>query len=406
MSSLSVMKIIDEICEISKDETGAIARLPFSDSWMGAQMYLKTLFEKLGLYAFFDCAGNLHGRTGSSMGTVGDTIMTGSHVDTVKNAGKFDGLYGVVGGALAISRLCKRYGMPNKILEVIAFSEEEGSRFPYNFFGSKALIGDVEWDEVVILKDELGISIVEALLSKGFVFTPKCAKRSDIKAFVELHVEQGGMLAAHNMEIGVVAGIVGYRKFSIEIFGEANHAGTTPMCYRKDAGFCASQIISEIIKRARDSGNTLVSTIGQIEFQPNLTCVIPEYAKFSLDMRHSDKSALDRFQNEVINVIVDITTKEGTTFSFQEILNTAPVSMDKNIMDVIKKACISQRLAHMKIQSGAAHDSQILSRVTSVGMIFVPSKDGISHSPKEFTEATQLERGVSILEETLHKLAY
>jgi len=402
MADLDISKIIDEICELSKDEKGEITRFPFSDPWLRAQMYLKELFEKSGFDTYFDCAGNLHGR----MGAPGDTILTGSHADTVRNGGKYDGLYGVVAAAAAVSRLYKKHGMPKKALEVVAFSEEEGTRFPFNFWGSKALIGDIEWKKIKNLKDKEGISIVEALENQGFSYSEGCAKKDDIKAFVEIHIEQGGVLEAKNMEIGVVTGIVGYKKFNVEILGEANHAGTTPMGFRKDAGFCAGLIVSELIKKAREQGDPLVATIGQIEFRPNLANVVPAYAQFSLDMRHTDGDALNRFQEEALEIIKKITSIEKCTFNFTAIFDDKPVYMDKNIMDVITEACENQGVKHMKIHSGAGHDSQILARIAPVGMVFVPSKNGVSHNPREFTEPELLEKGACVLEETLYKLAY
>jgi len=402
MANSEVSRIIDEICEISKDEAGAITRIPFTEPWMRAQMYLKELFEKFGFETFFDCAGNLHGRVGSGS----DTIMTGSHADSVRNGGRYDGLYCVVASALAVSNLYKKHGMPKTAIEVIAFSEEEGSRFPFNFWGSKTVVGDVDWKVAAQLRDKDGISMDEALKANGFSYTQDCAKRGDVKAFVEIHIEQGGVLEANDMEIGVVTGIVGYRKFNVEIFGEANHAGTTPMPYRKDAALSASLIISEIIKRAKEYGEPQVLTVGQIEFKPNLSNVVPGYAQFSVDIRNTDADTLNRLQADILDVIKKITEETKTAFEFKEIFNDPPIPMDDGIMEIITAACENQSVKHMKIHSGAGHDSQIMSRIAPVGMIFVPSKNGVSHNPEEFTEVSQLEKGVEILEETLYKLAY
>ena len=402
MNNLEVAKIIDEICEISKDEAGTITRFPFTKPWMEAQTYLKKFFEELGFETFFDGAGNLHGRIGAS----GNTILTGSHVDTVRDGGKYDGLYGVVGGALAVAKLYQKYGMPKTALEVIAFAEEEGTRFPYDFWGSKAIVGDIDWKKTATLQDKDGISLSEALDASGFSYTQDCAKRDDIRAFVELHVEQGQVLDANQLEIGVVTSIVGHKKFHLEIFGKANHAGTTPMAYRKDAGFSAAKIISEATGLARAYGEPLVFTVGEIEFKPSLSSVIPGYAKLSLDMRHTDGETLNRFQEEVLGIIEKVTSGEHTTFEFNTVFDDPPTPMDANIMGIIKKACEEQGVTHMKIHSGAGHDSQVMSRIAPVGMIFVPSKNGVSHNPREFTKPELLEKGVEILARTLHKLAY
>ena len=402
MNKLEVAKIIDEVCEISKDEAGTITRYPFTKPWMQAQTHLKKLFEELGFETFFDGAGNLHGRIGAA----GDTILTGSHVDTVRDGGKYDGLYGIVGGAMAIAKLYQKHGTPKTALEVVAFAEEEGTRFPYDFWGSRALIGDIDWEGVATLKDEDGISILEALKGNGFSYTQDCAKREDIKAFVELHIEQGQVLDTNHLEIGVVTNIVGHKKFHLEIFGEANHAGTTPMAYRKDAGLSAAQIISEASKLARAYGEPLVFTVGEIEFKPSFSSVVPGYAKLSLDMRHTDGETLNRFQREVLGIIGTVTASNHTTFKCNPVFDDPPTPMDENIVGIIKKACEKQEVSHIKMHSGAAHDTQVMSRIAPVGMIFVPSQNGVSHNPAEYTKPELLEKGVEILAETLYQLAY
>jgi allantoate deiminase len=311
-----------------------------------------------------------------------------------------------VAAALAVSRLQQKHGRPKKALEVIAFSEEEGARFPFNFLGSKALVENIDWAEAGTLKDKNGVSMAQAMAAYGFNYKDNCAKRDDIKAFVEIHIEQGGVLDSENMDIGIVTGIVGYKKFKVELFGEANHAGTTPMSNRKDAGFTAALIISEVIKLAKEYGAPMVATVGQIEFHPALANVVPASAHFTLDMRHTDGELLNRFQLEAAKIIKKIGAENRVTSEFTAIFDDKPVYMDSDIMAIITKVSEKHGVKHMNIHSGAGHDSQILSRIAPVGMIFVPSKGGISHNPNEFTEPEQLELGVSILEDTLHALAY
>ena len=402
MGNYEAARIIDEVCKLSSDTNGVITRFPFTDSWMRAQEFLRNYMLEHGFEVGFDCAGNLHGRIGSSE----KTVLSGSHVDTVRNGGKYDGLYGVVAAVLAVSRLYKKHGTPKHALEVVSFSEEEGSRFPFNFLGSKALIGSVNDSDILDLKDKDGVSMKDAMSKYGFEFKTGCAKRDDIKAFVEIHIEQGGVLESKDMDIGIVTSIVGYKKFRVDVHGEANHAGTTPMPMRKDAGFASALIISEVIKCAKEYGEPLVTTVGQIEFHPGLANVIPQLATFSLDMRHTDGNVLDRFQNEVSGIISKICAENNVSYEFKPIFNDNPVPMDKDITAMIAKVCDLRGLRSMEIHSGAGHDSQILSKVTPVGMIFVPSKDGISHNPNEHTDADKLELGVEVLEDVLYKLAY
>src|SRR5690606_17334305 len=199
------------------------------------------------------------------------------------NAGYYDGQLGIVAAFLAIKYLKEKYGQPLRNIEVISMAEEEGSRFPYAFWGSKNVVGTAKREDVENIKDADGVSFVDAMRECGFDFREENKGiREDIKAFVEMHNEQGGVLEAEKKSVGVVTSIVGQRRFNVEIGGQANHAGTTPMGYRKDAVFAASQMIYEIITEAKKYGDPLVTTVGQIEVIPNVVNVVPGKALFTM----------------------------------------------------------------------------------------------------------------------------
>jgi len=333
--------------------------------------------------------------------------MTGSHVDTVKNGGLYDGQFGIIAGILAIQYLKKKYGQPRRSLEVVSMAEEEGSRFPYVFWGSKNILGIAKREDVENITDFDGISFVEAMSKAGFSFRPEGQPvRQDIKAFIETHVEQGGVLEREQKSVGIVENIVGQRRFTIEIDGEANHAGTTPMGYRHDAFYAASRIACRIIESAKQHGDPLVATIGKIELTPNTVNVVPGKALFTLDIRHTQKQALQDFTEEIMTIMSEIGKEIGVKIKSDMWMDADPVPMDPGVVQVLERQCRKQGLSYRMMHSGAGHDSQILAQAFPTAMLFVPSHNGISHSPLEYTEPMDIGEGVRALAGALYELAY
>ncbi|MGE8206639.1 allantoate deiminase [Heyndrickxia sp. NPDC080065] len=388
-----------------KDPEGGVSRLLYSKEWVEAQHALKDWIENEGLEARFDEIGNLFGTLKGK--NTAETILTGSHVDTVKNGGKYDGQYGIVAGILAIKYLKETYGQPLRNIEVVSMAEEEGSRFPYTFWGSKNIVGLAKREEVETISDFEGVPFVEAMKESGFGFRDEDkAPRNDIKAFVEIHVEQGNVLEIEKKSVGVVHSIVGQRRFTIEITGEANHAGTTPMGYRKDAVFAASQMIFDIITMAKEIGDPLVATVGKIEAQPNIVNVVPGKAIFTIDVRHTDKEALVSFTEKMSKRMKEISNNHEVETKIDMWMDADPVPMDSNIVELIEKQCKENGLNYKLMHSGAGHDSQIIAPFAPTAMLFVPSLKGISHNPAEFTEPADLAEGVKALIGSLYELAY
>lgn len=395
---------IEWLSKMGESSEGGITRLLYTDVWKQTQEALKQLLKGKGFIAYCDEVGNLFARLEGST-FKDETILTGSHIDTVVNGGKLDGQLGIIGGIVAMEYLRDTYGQPIRNIEVVAMAEEEGSRFPFTFWGSKNIIGSVNRETVAELKDEDGVGFIEAMHNAGFDF--KNSKiREDLKAFIELHIEQGGVLEIEKKSIGIVEHIVGQKRYMIEVEGEANHAGTTPMGYRRDAMNGTSRMISEIMDLAVNYGDPLVATVGKVEVVPNTTNVVPGKVIFSLDVRHTNKDVMIKFTDEVIEKLKDIAAKLDLKISINNYMDGEPVAMDSNLVNTIKEQCEAKAINYKLMHSGAGHDSQIFAEHIPTALIFVPSHKGISHNPAEFTEAKDLVEGIKVLIETLYNLAY
>ncbi|MCM3744494.1 allantoate deiminase [Sporosarcina luteola] len=394
------------LAEHGKDPEGGVTRLLYTKEWVEAQKALENVMQKDGLTTRFDDIGNLFGRLEGST-YKDETILTGSHVDTVKNGGKLDGAFGILAGILAIRLLQEKHGQPLRNLEVVSFAEEEGSRFPYAFWGSKNFVGIAKKEDVENITDFNDVPFVDAMKEAGFTFRDESkAFRDDLKGFVEIHIEQGNVLEKEGKDIGIVHSIVGQRRFTIEVSGVANHAGTTPMGYRKDALFAASQMINSVISRAIEYGDPLVATVGKIEVKPNTVNVVPGEALFTLDVRHTEKDVLVKFTEELTAIIKKISAEFEVETTIDMWMDENPIPMDKKIVEAIEKQVKEIGFNYKLMHSGAGHDSQIIAPVVPTAMIFVPSREGISHNPLEYTSPEQLAVGVQALMSSLYALAY
>ena len=400
-----VVEKLEWLGEFGKDPSGGVSRLLYSKEWIKAQHALKDWIQQEGLDAHFDEVGNLFGTLKGKNDK--ETILTGSHIDTVKNGGLYDGQFGIVAGILAISYLKDKYGQPLRNLEIVSMAEEEGSRFPFSFWGSKNIVGMAKRENVETITDFDGTPFVKAMGEAGFGFRDETkGLRDDLKAFVEIHVEQGSVLETEEKSVGVVHSIVGQRRFTVEITGEANHAGTTPMGYRKDAVYAASQMIYEIITLARETGDPLVTTVGKIEARPNIVNVVPGSATFTIDVRHTDEEELVNFTGKMTERIYAIAKEHGVETEIEMWMDAKPVPMDAELVGILEKQCDKMGLNYKLMHSGAGHDSQIFARFVPTAMLFVPSYKGISHNPAEYTEPVDLVEGVKALIGTLYQLAY
>ncbi|WP_141335789.1 MULTISPECIES: allantoate deiminase [unclassified Paenibacillus] len=389
-----------------KQEEGGVTRLLYSEAWRDAQLALAAAMEQAGLEASFDWVGNLFGKLPGTE-TNKTSIMTGSHVDTVKNGGMYDGTFGIAAGVIALKYLKQHFGMPKRSLEVVSLCEEEGSRFPMTYWGSGSITGRRHVEEIALLTDENGISFREAMEAAGFGSgTLRDSRRQDIGAFIELHVEQGIVLERNNLNIGIVEAIVGQRRYTIEVTGEANHAGTTPMMWRKDALGGASGMTQYLLNAAREQGAPLVATVGRFEVKPNVANVIPEKVIFTVDVRHPDATVLETFCHRFLTEFRKIAEEQELHVQTHLWMNASPVNMDKELSAKIERICKSHDISHLSMASGAGHDAQMFQHICPSALIFVPSHLGISHSPQEYTSPADLAVGTAVLIELLYLLGY
>lgn len=402
----NIKNTMDWASSFGANDTGGMTRLLYTKEWLDAQKALKEKFEALGMKADFDEIGNLRGTLEGTDGTE-DTIGTGSHVDTVVNGGTLDGQLGIIGGYLAIADLLKTYGRPKKNLAVFSIAEEEGSRFPAVFWGSKNLFHIQKDEEVLNLEDIDGIRFTDAMHQCGFDFQEESGSLMDgVKQFVELHIEQGNTLEMEGKSVGVIHGIVGQKRYNIHLKGEANHAGTTLMKYRHDVIQVYAQIVTESIAKAKAAGDPLVLTFGKINVKPNTVNVVPGEALFTMDCRHTDKEFLQSFTKEIEEIMKQTAEEQGVEIEIDCWMDEEPVPMAEEMIERIKNACEEQKLNYRVLHSGAGHDSQIIAKYILTGMIFVPSIKGISHNPAEATKLEDLQQGIEALKQTLYKLAY
>lgn len=398
--------ISDWVSKIGADPTGGMTRLLYSQEWIDVQHALKKAFIQEGLEAKFDDVGNLFGRLEGKM-YPNEVIMSGSHVDTVVNGGNLDGQYGILAPFLAIQYLKETYGQPLRSLEVVSLAEEEGSRFPYVFWGSKNIVGLAKKEDVINIQDAKGIKFVDAMQKAGFNFRNESQPcRNDIKAFVELHIEQGNVLEKEEKRIGVVNNIAGQRRYTITLKGQSNHAGTTPMGYRHDTIYAFSKICYLSTEKAKKLGDPLVLTFGKVVPKPNVVNVVPGQTVFTIDCRHTDKNTLIEFTQMIESDIKEICREVKVEVDIDLWMDEAPIPMDDHLVNCLKSVCDEQGYPYRVMHSGAGHDSQIFALHVPTAMLFVPSIKGISHNPAEATRIEDLALGVEVLTRALYQLAY
>ncbi|WP_051348794.1 allantoate deiminase [Peribacillus kribbensis] len=406
MNKRSAEALVEWLGSFGRTGKGGVTRLLYTKSWKEAQQALKNLMEENGLPAYYDCIGNLFGRLQGTE-TPGRTILTGSHIDTVIEGGKYDGAYGIIASFIAVLRLAEKYGPPKKSIEVVSLCEEEGSRFPLTFWGSRNITGSYDLDCVKDVKDSDGMSFMEAMKEAGFNpqdYSPPI--RNDIDSFVEIHIEQGMTLERNGKQLGVVSHISGQRRYTVLIKGESNHAGTTPMPYRKDALTTAARFITFLTEQAGETDPHLVATVGRLTVRPNVSNVIAGEVEFTLDIRHHQEPVIDSFCHTIFKELKQLSVNMNTEAFVSLWMDAKPVKMDSGIGQLAMELSLEKSILCQKMISGAGHDSQIFGQKYPACLLFVPSQGGISHSPEEFTKSNDLEAGIDLLTDVLHKLAY
>lgn len=382
-----------------------ITRPLYTKSWKQALLDLQEHFKQLGMETQFDAVGNLIATL------VGEeqperVVACGSHIDTVTRGGRFDGQLGIVAAYLAVQSLLKEHGKPKKSIRIVCLAEEEGSRFPYVFWGSKNFFGLARREDVAHICDNDGVCFTQAMRDAGFDYLQGKPEFCDLEAWIELHIEQGMTLDAHHEDLGIVTDIAGQHRWDICLEGVQNHAGTTMMAYRHDVVDCMSHIIAKNLDKAKRLGDPLVLTFGRIQIVPNQVNIVPGQATFSMNCRHTDKTVLDQFLCELEEDIQRTAKRYGIRAHINKWMADDPVALDDDIIALLKNQADQQGYEYRVMHSGAGQDTQIFAPFVKSGMIFVPSKQGISHAPEELTDCKDAVHGVRLLECALYALAY
>ena len=396
---------LSELAEVGKLESGGVTRLSFTDEERAAKDLVASFMREAGLAVREDAAGNLLGRREGSDPDA-PAVLLGSHVDSVYEGGNFDGPLGVLAGVEVAQTMQERGIETTRPVEVVAFTDEEGARFSFGMIGSRALAGTLSEDDLQH-EDEDGISIADAMSNYGLdpERTAEAARSQGfLAAYLELHIEQGRVLEGEDLPVGVVTGIAAPVWRRLVFMGETGHAGTTPMGMRRDALAAAAEVAAVVEVEASATG-TSVGTVGQMGVEPGGINIIPGRVELSLDLRDIDEGTRDLVEDRITERAGGICERRGVGFDTEVLQRMTPVSCSETVRDAVRAACEGLGIRPYSLASGAAHDGMQLVGLCPVGMIFVRSKDGVSHNPDEWSSKEDCTAGADVLYQTTLDLA-
>ncbi|MFN8523507.1 MAG: Zn-dependent hydrolase [Chloroflexota bacterium] len=405
VDSAELQAHIEELGAIGPHPDGGLYRALYTESWATAMALVERWLREIGLETRRDAVGNLYGRLRGSSG--GDAVVTGSHIDTVRQGGMYDGALGIHVAIAAVKALKQRFGAPRRPVEVLVTCEEEGSRFPCNFWAARAIVGRIRPGEVDSIVDQDGVTIGQAMRQQGLDPAQVArARRADIAAFIECHIEQGAILDREGIPLGVVETITGQRWISVRVAGRQDHAGTTPMDLRRDAVAGAAEMIYRVTDAAAKMGRPAVATCGRVVAVPGATNVVPGVCEFTIDTRHSVPEKRQALLKAIEGLLSAVARERRLEVEVTTVMDHDPVPMDPRVRGVIEETVKGMGLRYLVMPSGAGHDSEILAPSFPTAMLFVPSRDGRSHTPAEFTPVEQIVPGVQAVAGAIHALAY
>ena len=390
-----------DLASIGAIDGGGCARLALTDEDAAGRDLVVGWMHELGLTVTTDVIGNVIGTW--DVGT-GSPVMTGSHIDTVRTGGKYDGNLGVLAGLEIIETLQESSFVPTRPISVGIFTNEEGSRFAPDMLGSLVYVGGLAIEEALDIVGIDGARVGDELERIGYKGATPCPGFAP-HAFVELHIEQGPVLEKTNVTIGAVTGVQGISWQEVTIIGQSNHAGTTPMSMRKDPSYVAAKIAVFLRDLADRYGGHQVCTVGKVDLFPNLINVIPAKAVMTLDVRNTDERTLKKAEKEIADFISTLSQSESVEISTRYLARFEPVVFHPQVIDIVEKVSVSHAPSVVRMPSGAGHDAQMFARVCPSAMVFVPSVEGISHNPSEFTAPEDLVMGTNILLHILIELS-
>jgi len=396
---------IENLAAIGREADHGIYRMAFSPGDMAGREWFKQQILDAGLDLYEDGAANIHGRLHWNDSKA--SVMTGSHLDSVPGAGHLDGALGVLSGLECLRRIKEENIAVERPIEVVAFSDEEG-RFG-GMLGSQAMTGKLTPETIHKAIDLDGVSLEQAMKSCGYnAMDALHARRppNSIHAYVELHIEQGPILDQMGFSVGIVDAIAGLFKWDVSLIGTPNHAGTTPMHMRNDAFAGLAEFHTQIQRLLDENGSERsVATIGRVALYPGAANVVPGRVDFSLEVRDTEPGILEDMQGACRRALSAIARRRNLMFEFKILSEITPVKCSSGLVDQIKQVSESLKIPNLRMASGAAHDAQMLAGVTRTAMLFVPSKDGRSHSSAEWTDMRDIEKGANVLLNTLARLA-
>ena len=403
-----IQRDIETLSRFNATPGNGVTRFSYSQQDKQARDYLMNEIKELGLEIRVDAVGNIRARLEGN-NKDGPVVMTGSHIDSVRNGGRFDGVLGVVGALEAIRVIKEQNIKTNNPIELVIFAEEEGSNFGSTLLGSKFMVGRYTVDDLKKLKNSDGKTAYQVIKEFGLGINNYSAmgfKPSEIKCMIELHIEQSVVLDKAELSIGIVEAIAGMKTLRMVFRGVANHAGATPMGLRQDPMVAAGEAIMFIEKLAKEKAYpSTVATVGRISCLPNVPNVIPGEVAISVDVRDVKSEGIDIIISELEKEIKQIAKARRLDYEFQIIGQSEPVVLSADVVKAIEDTVKEKGYSYMRMNSGAVHDACMLADIVPVGMIFVPSINGRSHVPEEYTRYEDIKKGCDVLLGTVIKMA-
>ncbi|RSL31440.1 Zn-dependent hydrolase [Salibacterium salarium] len=407
MSLERIEQWLSQLNQVGQSSSPGIYRLAYTEEEQKVMDLFRRLCEQENMNVREDAAGNLIARREGTAPL--PAVVIGSHLDTVYAGGRYDGTIGVLAGLEVIHRLNKQNVHTKHPLEIIVFRAEESSRFGMATIGSKLMSGQISPDRLASLKDKDGVTFPEAVERAGYSFkqiTNAERPETDIKTFMEVHIEQGPLLEQKHLPLGIATGIAAPQRLRVNVEGKASHSGTTHMDIRKDALTGASELILGIEESAvQEQENHTVATVGRIESLPGAMNVIPGHCQFDVDIRSTDSTSRTRVYKQFTKLVKEVEEQRGLTIQFDIITDETPVPLHASIKECFSNACKHLNLTPFFMPSGAGHDVMNMAKKWPAGLLFVPSANGLSHHPDEFTAITDMVAGVNVLEKSVRSLA-
>jgi len=389
---------IEDFADFGRTENNGVTRLALSETDIKVRNHFKMVCEELGLTVKWDDMGNMYatleGRENDK-----SPVVIGSHLDSVEKGGRFDGVLGVLTGLEVVRTLVESNIRPRIPVVVANITNEEGARFEPSLMSSGVMSGKFDKGNMLRSADKNGVTFADALKASGYEGR-KENRLTEAEAFLELHIEQGPVLESESIDIGVVECVVGMCCYEIEVSGESDHAGTTPMSMRKDSLFAANNLINEIREKMSKLDNDLVYTIGRMNVSPNIHTVIPNKVIFTLEARHKEAAVISQVE-EIIQGLAETDAKEKCGVDVKKLWDRDTVWFNDKLVDSLEKSCKSLDCSYKRMASGAGHDAQFIATYLPAAMIFVPSVNGKSHAEDELTAWEDCERGVNVVLQTV-----